>query len=188
MKTRDFDVDRLDVEALAKEGGQLEGTWPISALERLSQSVFSEAAGTAGEESSLVHWGVQGEQRKVAGSAPQIWLYVNAHTSALLQCQRCLHSMRVPISIERAYLFVHGESTAAKMDLEGDDDVLAVTKALNARELIEDELLLALPLVPRHEICPEPLRMSAEAAPIEADAVPHPFAALATLKRGRQAN
>jgi uncharacterized protein len=35
--------------------------------------------------------------------------------------------------------------------------VLALEPALDLKELVEDELLLALPLVPRHEVCPEPL-------------------------------
>ena len=54
--------------------------------------------------------------------------------------------------------------------------------------LIEDELLLALPPVPRHETCPHPLPMSAEADGFAAEneAVeekPHPFAKLAAMKK-----
>ena len=65
---------------------------------------------------------------------------------------------------------------------DSEDDVLALTRALDLRELVEDELLLALPIVPRHEVCPEPLPQPADdAAP--AEPAPHPFAALAALKR-----
>ena len=57
----------------------------------------------------------------------------------------------------------------------------ALTRALDLRELIEDELLLAMPLVPRHEVCPEPLPVRTdEDMP---DDAPNPFAALAALKR-----
>ena len=38
--------------------------------------------------------------------------------------------------------------------------MLALSRALDLRELVEDELLLALPLVPRHEVCPEPAAVS----------------------------
>ena len=65
--------------------------------------------------------------------------------------------MRVPLHAERRIFFVDGEDAAAALDAESEDDVLALTPALDLAELVEDELLLALPLVPRHEQCPEPL-------------------------------
>ena len=47
-------------------------------------------------------------------------------------------------------------------------------------------MLLALPLVPRHEVCDQPLTSDASAAEAEAspagDEVAHPFAVLARLK------
>jgi uncharacterized protein len=94
------------------------------------------------------------------------------------------------IDIDRWIRFVDTESEAAALDVDSDDDVLALPRHLDARELIEDELLLALPLVPRHEVCPEPLPVpdaAAEpAAEVEAER-PNPFAALAALKRGGSA-
>ena len=91
------------------------------------------------------------------------------------------------LAIERSFLFVHGEDAAAQLDTDSEDDVLALTRALDLRELIEDELLLALPLVPRHEVCPTPLLAPADGeAPV--DDKPNPFAALAALKRGQPPN
>jgi uncharacterized protein len=50
------------------------------------------------------------------------------------------------------------------------------------RSLIEDEVLLALPIVPRHDHCPVPVPLSSE--PDDAgDGASHPFAALAALRR-----
>ncbi|MGS0753455.1 YceD family protein [Roseateles sp. GG27B] len=71
------------------------------------------------------------------------------------------------------------------MDADSEDDVLVLPRYLDAQELVEDELLLALPLVPRHEQCPQPLALpAAELLPDgeDADALPHPFAALAALR------
>jgi uncharacterized protein len=48
---------------------------------------------------------------------------------------------------------------------------------------VEDELILALPLVPRHDACPQPLAAPATAEEPLAER-PNPFAALAALKRG----
>jgi len=104
-----------------------------------------------------------------------------------LECQRCLKAVAVPLATERSFLFVHGEDAAAQLDTDSEDDVLALTRALDLRELIEDELLLALPIVPRHEVCPVPL-----VAPVDDEGVveekPNPFAALAALKRSGPSN
>jgi uncharacterized protein len=105
-----------------------------------------------------------------------------------LECQRCLQSMQVPLHAERRIFFVAGEDAAAALDAESDDDVLALTPALDLAELIEDELLLALPLVPRHAHCPQPLpRAFAEDDPA-IDPADNPFAVLASLKRGPRPN
>ena len=62
--------------------------------------------------------------------------------------------------------------------------VLALSRSFDAIELIEDELLLSLPLVPRHEVCPVPLpRPVDDLSHAEGDERPNPFAALAALKK-----
>lgn len=183
---REFDPERLDMAAFAKEAAELEGDWPLDSLPRLAGSVLRDVD-LAGRE--IVHWRAEGEQRQRTGAATaDAWLHVRAQTSVLLECQRCLKSLTVPVDVERSYQFVHGEETAAELDLESEDDVLAMTRSLDLRELIEDELLLALPLVPRHEVCPEPLAAPPGVAAEEAEPAPHPFAGLAALKRGRTPN
>ena len=65
-----------------------------------------------------------------------------------------------------------------------DDDVDAIvgSHALNLYSWIEDEVILSLPLVPRHEQCSPPLQR--EAGP-GSSSRPNPFAELAAaLKRG----
>ena len=181
MKARDFDPTKLDVEALAKADASIKGTWPIAQLERLASSTVAPA------EADLVTWWARGEHRAVRGGQPQAWLHVGATTQVMLECQRCLAPVAADVNAQRSFLFVHGEETAAELDADSDDDVLALTRSLDLRELIEDELLLALPLVPRHETCPQPLLHSESPAPAEEEA-PHPFAALAALKRGSLPN
>lgn len=177
MKARDFDPSRLDVEALAKAEASLDGVWPVADLERLAASAV---AGTVAGE---VSWQVQGEHRAVRGGQPQVWLHLKAHTRVMLECQRCLSPVPIEVRVERSFLFVHGEDAAAELDADSEDDVLALTRALDLRALVEDELLLELPLVPRHEVCPAPLPMAGEEAPM-AEEKPNPFAVLASLKRG----
>jgi len=94
--------------------------------------------------------------------------------------------MDVALRAERRIFFVDGEDAAAALDADSEDDVLALTPALDLLELVEDELLLALPLVPRHDVCPEPLpRAFRDEAEFVED---HPFAALAALKQGSRPN
>jgi DUF177 domain-containing protein len=183
---REFDADRLDVAVFAKDEGRLEGKWPLDALARLAGSVVRDVD-AAGRET--VNWQAEGELRQRSGAAaPDVWLHARARTSVVLECQRCLKPMTIAVEFERSYRFVHGEETAADLDLDSDDDVLALTRSLDLRELVEDELLLALPLVPRHDVCPEPLNLPADPGADEAEPAPNPFAGLAALKRGRPPN
>ena len=183
MTAREFDPDRLEVQAFAKEAGQLEGQWPLTQLLRVAES----ALGGAEERRAVqVVWNAHGEQRVTPGGESQTWLHVKAGTSVSLECQRCLQPMAVNLEVDRSFRFVHGEDAAAQLDADSEDDVLALTRALDLRELIEDELLLALPIVPRHEVCPVPLPVR-QNDPL-AEEKPNPFAALAVLKRGGPVN
>jgi uncharacterized protein len=179
MKPRTRDPLRLDVEALAKEGGRLEGRWPLAGFERLAQSAHAEARPAAGDE---VAWQAEGELRPVRGGAPEVWLHVQAQAQIQLECQRCLQPVAASLAVQRSFRFVADEATAAEIDADCEDDVLVLTRALNTHDLVEDELILGLPLVPMHATCPQPLVAPAAELPATEDR-PNPFAALAALKR-----
>ena len=184
MTSKDFDPLRLDVAAYAKAGGETAGEWPLIDLHRLRDSAVADALA---ESPRTVHWSARGESRPVRGSGPQPWLHLAASTSVPLECQRCLKPVEVPLNVDRSFLFVHGEDAAAQLDTDSEDDVLALTRALDLRELLEDELLLALPIVPRHEVCPDPLLVPEDVEVLEDDK-PNPFAALAKLRQSGPAN
>jgi uncharacterized protein len=183
MKQRVFDPLRLDVAAFAADGAELSGQWPGAELPRLAEAAHAEGAVDAG---APVVWSAQGAMASRAGGVAQPWLHLQADTEVWLQCQRCLQPVREALAVQRDFRFVRSEAEAAAEDADSDEDVLAVSRTLNLRELVEDELLLALPLVPRHEVCPQPLPQSVPADTAgEVEATPHPFAKLAELKRGR---
>jgi uncharacterized protein len=178
---RSFDPGHLDVAAFAASAGRLEGEWPLSDLPRLLQDALPPASGGSAVP---VAWSVRGERRAVAGGEAQTWLHLQACTSLRLSCQRCLQPMNVPLDIRPSLRFVQGEQQAERLDEDSEEDVLALGAALDLRVLIEDELILALPLVPRHDRCPQPLPMSAgEVDAPAADPPAHPFAALQALRR-----
>jgi uncharacterized protein len=177
MKARGFDPLHLDVAAFAEEGARLEGEWPLAALARLAESAAADAPTPA----DAVRWFAQGESRPVRGGPAQVWLHLGATGRIALQCQRCLQPVAVELAAERSFQFVAGEDAAAELDADSEDDVLALTRSLNMQELAEDELLLSLPLVPRHDRCEPPVPLEAD-DDVPFEEAPHPFAALAALK------
>ena len=180
MKTRPIDPRRLDVETFAKDAGELDGLWLLSDLDRLVAAAHADAKPSAAD---AANWHARGESRSVRGAPPQTWLHLRADAQIALVCQRCLGPVSTHVEVQRSFHFVADESTAAQLDADSEDDVLAMTRALDLQALVEDELLLALPLVPRHDLCPEPLPMEHSDAP---EAAPSPFGALSVLKRGRR--
>lgn len=186
--SRSADARRLDVAALANAGVELAGEWPQGGFARLA--TMTMRGGAAAD--APVRWRVAGERATLAGAGKQPALRISAATEVTLECQRCLQPMLLPVQVERRIFFVDGEDAAAALDAECDDDVLALTPALDLHVLVEDELLLALPVVPRHEVCALPLPVAIEATGAdethERDDREHPFAALAALKRGPRPN
>lgn len=180
---RQNDPLHLDVAAFAADGGQLSGRWPGASLSRLADS----QAPPQDVPLPDVAWAVQGERRAVTGGEAELWLTLHAQAPVWLTCQRCLQPYELPLTLDRRLRFVRGEAEAEALDAESEDDVLALSRWLDLRELVEDELLLALPLVPRHAVCPQPLPMAVDAGP-EPDGGaerPNPFAALQGLKLGK---
>ncbi len=182
MKPRSFDPLKLDVGAFAREGASLEGEWPAQSLPRLAEAAAPESDPARWP---AVTWSARGEIRTPKGGEPQTWLELSAGAQVALTCQRCLQPVREDLAVSRWFRFVKDEDQAAEMDMDSDDDVLALPRHLDLRELVEDELLLELPVVPRHEECPEPLpHANAEEEDAPQEARPNPFAALAALKKG----
>jgi uncharacterized protein len=155
----------IDCLEFARSGGVLERSVGLDELPRLAE-LLSTTAGCL----SVRLEGWRDDQGKS-------WLQLNIAGEPVLCCQRCLGGVKFPLSIgSRLQLIAPGEDWPDD-DLEDDSaDVIAAETALAVLSLIEDEVLLALPIAPRHEQCESP---SANAS------VPglSPFAALAALKK-----
>lgn len=177
-----YSPERLDVRALARAGDRLEGETPVNQCERLLAELASTQVTVP-----LIHWSAQGEWRERLGGAGQCWLQVTAQVRLPLVCQRCLGPVEMHLEVERTFRFVSDEATAEREDEDAEEDVLVLSPQFDLIGLIEDELLMALPLVPRHEPdCPSPVQLSVQDAGFEeaqSEGRPHPFAALAQLKR-----
>lgn len=128
-----------------------------------------------------------GELRTTHGMDGQVWLRLKASASLPLICQRCLHPVDVPLEVEREFRFVADEATAEALDSESEEDLLVLSREFNLHELIEDELIMVLPVVPRHKRCPSAVKLASSDEDFEqANAQkPNPFAALAGLHKDK---
>ncbi len=176
--SQEFFADRLDIKAFAKSQGALSGETPLSGFDRL----MAEAHGL--NLSHQVAWTAQGEMLTGAGGSEQCWLHVQASLSLPQICQRCLSGVDTEVTVARDFRFVATEAQAEAEDEEAEEDVLAWSKSFDLLALIEDELLMAMPLVPVHEVCPTVVKMSAQDEnfeSIEGEKL-NPFAVLASFK------
>ena len=103
-----------------------------------------------------------------------------------MTCQRCLKTVMQALEVDRSFRFVPDEATAEAQDDACEEDLLVLSKDFDMLSLVEDELLMALPLVPMHTDCQsEHAPTSQDDMGAEADAKPNPFAVLATMRLGK---
>lgn len=178
---KDFDPHRLDVRRFAEEGGEIDASEHLRSFKRLVAET-QEA-----QDARNVRWRARGELLNPQHLDPQVWLHLDAETVMPLVCQRCLQPVDVPLEVRRSFRFVADEAMAAAQDDEAEEDLLALSRSFDLLELVEDELLMELPVAPRHDVCPEPVKMSAADAEFDAASAEkeNPFAILGRLKPGK---
>ena len=179
--SKTFNAQRLDVAAFADAKAVLSGTESLQKYERLAQELQAPAPDLT------LDWQATGGARKAANGSVYPSVHLQVQATLPLTCQRCMGEVRVPLAVDRHFVFVPDEDTAAALDEASDDDVLALAPDFDLRALIEDELLMALPLVPRHEQCPDAVQLSVQSADFDAaqEEKTNPFAALAALKHDK---
>lgn len=164
----------LDVQALALAGAQAGGTINIQDLARVAQAcVMGVPLGT-------IQWQARAEHRTGGSGDQQIWLHLDADCVVPLACQRCLETAQIRLRVDRWFRFVPDEASAVAQDDGCEEDLLVQDGGLTLAALLEDELVLELPHIARHDICPTQNLAVARTEPR-----PHPFAALAGYKPGR---
>lgn len=94
-----------------------------------------------------------------ARGRPNLDLRIGGELQVL--CQRCLRPMAVRLDVGQTLAF-GDEDLDAVLDPEG-VELLPRVSHLDLAELVEDEVLLSLPMLPRHEVCELPA--SADSGP-----------------------
>ncbi len=102
-----------------------------------------------------------------------------------LRCQRCLKPVWLAVSDVSKVWLVTDPERADELD-PGVEPTLAPEGRIALCDLVEEELLLAVPLVPRHEDETQCVSTEEQTADHEQEVVQRPFAGLGELlKRGR---
>jgi uncharacterized protein len=128
----------IDGLAFARSAGVLKGRLGLESLPRLAQS------GCSGSVLDFVLTGEINERGK-----PELRLAVDG--SVRLECQRCLGNVDLPLRLEARLELASREAEI----LAANDDVERVVagRDMSVAALVEDEVILALPMVPKHEQC-----------------------------------
>jgi len=105
-------------------------------------------------------------------------------TQAVLRCQRCLEPVTLEVKSQCSYALLPPGKAPGSVSAQ--HELLELGESLALAELIEDELLLALPLVPAHKVgfCQIPAWNSQEAVRASQ---PNPFSVLAKLRQENSA-
>jgi uncharacterized protein len=144
-----------------------EGTFSPADLERLEDSVVDDR----GELRYRVTAGLDPQRRKVVSCIIEGFVF--------LTCQSSLEAFRHDLSVSERLVLVDNEGQLPSIEEESDsEDYVVADEPLDIRDLVEDAVLLALPMVPRK---PGLEATQPEASGAEDKA--SPFAALASLKR-----
>lgn len=171
-------ASRLNIAAFAAEGEPLAGLTPLQNMERLAQESFGLQPDLA------IKWQAKAELRPGMGADGDIWLHLTASTLIPLNCQRCMTPVDSLIEVDQWYRFVATEEIAMAEDDEAEEDLLVLEPQFDLLAVLEDELIMALPVVPMHEACPvAPQMQSGELEAAESAEKPNPFALLAQLKK-----
>jgi uncharacterized protein len=139
LMSRPASIDGFEFAAAA---AKRQGVWAVSDFPRLRDMLASDA----GE----IRYEIEG----VSDSRGRPALRVSLNGALQLRCQRCLEPMRFDVDSDEVLVLAatQAEIDADPVDPESPDRLLAAEE-VRVRDLLEDELILALPYAPRHEGC-----------------------------------
>ncbi len=126
-----------DFRKLAASGAHVGGVIPLDELQRMGLELLDRH----GLVTVALDFGIDAEGHRVIKGRVEAEL--------TLQCQRCLAAMRLAVGTEVRLAMVWSESEIASLPQRFDGIVVGEEPG-DLFDLVEDELLLALPFAPRH--------------------------------------
>ena len=166
-----MEAGRFDAFRLASRGEVFAGELEVADLARVADRLASK------DRPAKVAWSIEGGHDDLG--RPMITLAVRGNLP--LVCQRCLQACEVRVDQRSELLLARDDAELRKLDADEREVVLA-SEPVDARTLVEDELLLSLPFAPMHAEAECP----ADAGkPTQQSARTLPFKELAAMKKRR---
>jgi len=129
----------IDPRKLALQGNRLEGCVNVVDLPRLASAVTA----VCGPLQASVQFELDESRAKIARGSAQV--------AVETVCQRCLDPLRVDLQADFAVQVIWSEEHINRVAANY-EPWLVLDKMANLYELLEDEILLALPLVNYHKL------------------------------------
>lgn len=152
---------KLDLMRLAGDGATVRGAVGINSFKRLLADLPAQNDGQ--QDGGVVWYEVSGSTQ--TGRRGRVALKVQS--VLLLICQRCMRSM--PFIVDELAEFELFASERQLQSAQSDDDVdplapepMLVQGPIDLEQLVEDQLILAVPYVPKHEHCQPAQSVSGE--------------------------
>ena len=121
------------------------GFLSISDLPRLAEEASTVVSGDG------FHWELETHFEDSSGAEPRQILNLGLEGRLHLICQRCLQDCAIDLDEKRRFILVSTEEEAEDFPLEDEEqEPLVVSQQFNLLETIEDEVLLSIPLIPKH--------------------------------------
>ncbi|MBF0218433.1 MAG: DUF177 domain-containing protein [Gammaproteobacteria bacterium] len=159
----------IDPYRYAENRRQLAGELSLAALPRLLDATADPERSLDGRVAVMIECSIDNEGYHTLQGV--------ARCQVALTCQRCLEPVNYPLEAEFSLALVRNSEAAAALPSHY-EPLLVEGKVITLAEMVEDELLLALPMIARHQsAC---LALPQEAA--DAGKKEHPFAQLQRLK------
>lgn len=128
----------IDVLRLAKANLSLSGKVVLAKMHRLSESLVSNE----GEVDVKLHF-----SQRADGVC---YIEGEVQTSLPLLCQRCINIMQFNVDHQFVLAPVRSEAAAKKLPDDVEPVLLPDDEKICLSEMIEDELILQLPIIPKH--------------------------------------
>lgn len=162
-------AEELDIAALVAEGSELEFECELKGLTRLAPQLHDQRG--SAQARFRFH-----DLAGFAAADGQV------RATLALTCQRCLDEVAVPLEVECRLFFVEGELVEAGGPADY-EPVAMHGGRISRAELVEDELILALPLIATHGEGSGCGVRPAEATEAARESTQRPFAGLRELMK-----
>lgn len=156
--------ETIDPHFMAERGRAFTGQMGLQQMDRLGEALVENSGGVDYE----IEFAKEGKISVIKGRVKAI---------LILECQVCLGKLELAVDAVLSLAVVSSLDEAAQLNgcyeplIEDTEGIIAT------KDIVEDELLLALPIIPRHPEC-----RTERTATIEAEETQNPFAVLAEVK------